>query len=214
MLDSERTNRDPLSSVGREASVMPHRSGAPDRPKQQAKRHLPTPTLTVWIYDSAMGAAAGEVRLKNLRLRGALHVHDAITVSWMPGVHQPRIGHLRRETSVAAARGSVLGGLVGLIFLEPVVDMAGGAGIAALAQRLRGTGIDLTFLEEIKTQLHPETSALLVLSSDADLDEVRPVVERGLARGDVILMHVQLPDNAPEVLREAVRDLQDRSLEP
>jgi len=182
----------------------------PDREGRPPQRFLATPALSVWIYDSAMGAAAGEVRLKNLRQRGALQVHDAITVSWMPGAHQPRIGHLRRETSAAAARSSVLGGLVDLVFLAPDAGTGVDArpGIAALAQRLRGTGIDLGFLEEIKARLHAETSALLVLSSDADLDEVRPIIERGLVRGDVTLMHAMLPGDAPELLRAAVRELQ------
>ncbi len=169
------------------------------------------PTLTVWIYDTALGAAAGEVRLRNLRERHALEVHDAITVSWMPGSHLPRIGHLRHETSAAATRGSVLGGLVGLIFLAPAPGVAAGDGIAALAQRLHGTGIDQMFLEEMKAQLHPESSALLVLSGDADLDQVRPVIERGLARGDVVLMHAQLPQDAPDMLRDAVHELQEHS---
>ena len=100
-----------------------------------------------------MGAAAGEVRSKDLKGRNALQVHDAVTVSWLPGAHQPRIGHLRRETSAAAARGSVLGGLVDLIFLAPAAEAEAGPGVAALARRLRGTGIDQTFLEEIKAQL-------------------------------------------------------------
>ncbi|GAA4690974.1 DUF1269 domain-containing protein [Nocardioides conyzicola] len=182
---------------------MSDRPGATGTPRDRAA----TASLTVWIYDSALGAAAGEVRLKNLRDRAALRVHDAITVSWMPGVHEPRIGHLRRETSAVAAR-SVLGGLVELL-LRSASDAA--AGIPALAQQLRGTGIDQLFLEEIVAQLHPETSALFVLSSHADLDQVRPVVERGLARGDVVLMHAQLPGEAPAVLRAAVRDLQARA---
>ncbi|WP_244932444.1 DUF1269 domain-containing protein [Nocardioides sp. W7] len=164
----------------------------------------------MWIYDSALGAAAGEVRLKNLRERGALTVHDAITVTWMPGVHRPRIGHLRHETSAAAAKTSVLGGLVDRICQAPVPGSAAGAGIAELARRLVGTGIDQQFLEDVSAQLRPETSALLVLSGDADLDEVRPVIERGLARGDVILLHAQLPHDAPDVLRAAMRDLRDR----
>jgi len=172
------------------------------------------PSLTVWIYDTALGAAAGEVRLRHLTERGALEVHDAITVSWMPGSHQPRIGYLRHETSAAATRGSVLGGFVGLIFLAPAApEGATEAGIAALAQRLSGTGIDQIFLEEMKSQLHPESSALLVLSGEADLDLVRPVIERGVARGDVVLMHAQLPHDAPEILRDAVRELQDHSRE-
>lgn len=183
-------------------------SAKPGRSSERAGAHRAAPTLTVWIYDTAMGAAAGEVRLKNLKQRHALRVHDAITICWMPGVHQPRIGNLRHETSAAAARSSVLGGLAGLIFLAPEPGGTAGAAIAALAERLRGTGIDRIFLEEVRAQLHPESSALLVLSSDVDLDEVRPVVERGLARGDVVLMHAQLPDDAPDVLRAAVLDLQ------
>jgi uncharacterized membrane protein len=180
-------------------------------PQRTAVSHLAGPTLTVWIYDSAMGAAAGEVRLKDLEGRNALQVHDAVTVSWIPGAHQPRIGHLRRKTSAAAARGSVLGELVDLIFLAPTAEAEAGAGIAALAHRLRGTGIDQTFLKEIKAQVRPDTSALLVLSGHADLDEVRPVIERGLARGDVVLMHALLFDDAPEILREAVHELQSHS---
>ena len=84
------------------------------------------------------------------------------------------------------------------------------AGIVELAARLAGIGIDLGFLEKVRNQLRPETSALLVLSSDADLDQVRPVIERGLARGDVILMHARLPDDALDVLQQAVHDLQAR----
>jgi uncharacterized membrane protein len=176
-----------------------------NRPRQPSAA---APALTVWIYDTALGAAAGSVRLRNLRDRGALQVHEAITVSWMPGVHQPRIGHLRYETSAGAARASVLGGLVDLIFRAPATAVPAGPGIAQLALRLHGTGIDQTFLEEMHAQLRPESSALLVLSGDVDLDVVRPAVERGLARGDVVLMHAQLQYGAPGALRDAVRDLQ------
>jgi uncharacterized membrane protein len=193
----------PLSR--RDVSVM----SARNRGRQRAAAgHGEGPTLTVWIYDSALGAAAGEVRLKDLKERNALLLHDAVTVTWIPGVHLPRIGHLRYETSAGAARDSVLGGLVGLIFLAPPTEEEGGGSMTSLAQGLRGIGIDQTFLEEFKAQLRPDTSALLVLSGHENLDEVRPVIERGLARGDVALMHVQLPHGALEILREAVRGLQ------
>ena len=158
-----------------------------------------------------MGAAAGEVRLKDLRQRNALRVHDAITVTWVPGAHQPRIGHLRRETSAGAARDSLLGGLVDLVLRNPGAGTSARAGVVDLAERLTGIGIDLVFLEELRSQLRPETSALLVLSSDPDLDQVRPVIERGLARGDVILKHARLPDDALDVLQQAVHELQARS---
>jgi uncharacterized membrane protein len=165
------------------------------------------PTLTVWQYDTPMGAQAGEVRLKGLQERGALTVHDAITVAWVPGAHEPHVGHLRHATSSAAGKGSLLGALVGMLVLAPAAGAAAGAGVAAVAQRLRGTGIDQEFLEEVTAHLVPGKSALLVLSSDADLAAVRTAIERGLARGDVVLLHAELDDDASAALRDLVRDL-------
>ncbi|HEX5087923.1 MAG TPA: DUF1269 domain-containing protein [Nocardioides sp.] len=163
-------------------------------------------SLTVWLYDTAMGAAAGEVRLKDLQQQKAVSVLDAVTITWVPGADEPRVGHLRHSTAGAAAKGSALGALVGALFLAPVVGAAAGAGIAGLAQKVRGSGIDDGFLEELRSSLSPGTSALLVLAGDADLDIVRPFVERGLARGDVRLMHAWLSDDAPEALHALVED--------
>jgi uncharacterized membrane protein len=162
-------------------------------------------TLTVWLYDSAMGAAAGEVRLKNLQQHGALTVLDAVTVTWVAGAHEPRLGHLRHETTTAATKGSVLGALLGSLLLAPALGAVAGAGVGALAQRLQGTGIDREFLEKVRERVQPGTSALVVLSTDADVDAVRPFIERGRARGDVKLMLVDLADGASDALTELLR---------
>ena len=162
-------------------------------------------TLTVWLYDSAMGAAAGEVRLKDLQQQGALTLLDAVTVTWVMGAHEPRLGHLRHETTTAATKGSVLGALLGSLFLAPARGAVVGAGAGALAQRLRGTGIDRAFLEKVKERVRPGTSALVVLSTDANVDAVRPVIERGRARGDVKLMIAELADGAPDALEQLLR---------
>ena len=165
------------------------------------------PSLTVWHYDTPLGAEAGEVRLKALQERAALEIHDAVTVAWMPGAHQPHVGHIRHATSAAAGKGSVLGGLVGMLVLAPAAGAAAGAGVAAIAQRLRGTGIDQDFLDDVTTRLEPGTSALIVLSSNVDPEVVRTAIERGMARGDVVLLHADLADDAPEAIRDLVRDL-------
>lgn len=171
-------------------------------------------SLTVWHYDSAMGAAAGEIRLRNLEERGALTVIDAITVAWMPHASQPRIGHLHSRTAAGARRGAVLGAVAGVLVLAPAAGAAAGAGLGALAGRLRATGIDDDFLTEMKSRLTPGTSALLVLSGDADLDAIRPFLERGRSRGDVTLMHAVLSDDAPDTLRELLASLPSSPLDP
>jgi len=165
-------------------------------------------TLTVWRYDTPLGANAGEVRLKALRRRGALTVHDAVTVAWLPGSHEPLIGHLHHASASAAGKGSALGALVGMLVLAPAVGAVVGAGAATLARRLRGSGIDQAFLDEIAAHLQPGCSALLVLSSDVDLDAVRPVVERGLATGQMVLLHAEVSEDVPAAIREAVREFE------
>ena len=170
---------------------------------------MATTSLTVWHYDTAMGAAAGEIRLKDLQQQGGVQVVDAVTVTWVPGADKPHIGHLLRQGPAAVAKGSALGALVGTLFLAPVVGAAAGAGVAAVAHKLRDTGIDEAFLEEITVQLKPGTSALLVLSTDADPELLRPFIERGRARGDVRLMHAQLRDDAPIELSQLLEQAPD-----
>ena len=68
----------------------------------------------------------------------------------MPGSSTPD-GHLRHETS--AARGSVLGGLVGLIFLAPTAECQPARALPPWPSDFRGTGIDETFLEDMKAPL-------------------------------------------------------------
>jgi uncharacterized membrane protein len=159
------------------------------------------PSLTVWRYDSPMGADAGGVRLKDLEQRGALKVHDAITVTWLKQEDQPRVGQLRHATTAAAGKGTLLGGLIGLVVLAPAAGAAAGAAIGAVAHRLRGTGIDRTLLQEVKEALEPGTSALIVLASDVDLDAIRPFLDRR----DSVLIHAELSADAPDVLASAIK---------
>jgi uncharacterized membrane protein len=159
------------------------------------------PSLTVWRYDTPMGADAGGVRLKDLEQHGALKVHDALTITWLKEEEQPRVGQLRHATTAAAGKGTLLGGLIGLVVLAPAAGAAAGAAIGAVAQRLRGTGIDKTLLQEVRAALEPGTSALVVLSSDADLDAIRPFLDRR----DSMLIHAELSPDATEVLASAIK---------
>ena len=56
--------------------------------------------LTVWFFDSAMGAAAAQLRLRGVSPRVAV-VLDTVTMSWLPGTHAPRVGHARRRAAAS-----------------------------------------------------------------------------------------------------------------
>jgi len=156
--------------------------------------------LTAWHYKSAMGAAAGQIRLRDLQQHGSLRVLDAVTVTWVRGAETPHAGHLMRRSMAAASTVSVLSALVRALFLAPVAEPTAGAGFAAVAQRLHDIGIEASFLREFRSRLKPGTSSLVVLSSDADLDTLRRFVERGVCRSDVTLMAAWLPNVAPGML--------------
>jgi uncharacterized membrane protein len=172
-----------------------------------ARRERLRTSLTVWHYASAIGASMGEMRLRNLEQQKALTVIDAVTLVWMPATPEPRVERMHSRTGAGTRRGTVLGAFAGALVLTPVAGAAAGTGVGALASRLRSTGIEEKFLEEVKSRLHKGTSALLVLCKDVDLDAVRPVIERGRARGDVTLMHALLREDEPDSIRELLRGL-------
>jgi hypothetical protein len=134
--------------------------------RQHSQRTAATAYLSVWVYESPLGAAAGRLRLQRLCLRGAVTLDDATTLAWVRGAHRPRV--------VNPAPGPVLRDLVSLLL--PPYD-----GETVL-------GLDDAFLAEVRTALVPGSSAMLVLSSDARPELVRPVIERGLARGGLRLL--------------------------
>ena len=63
--------------------------------------------------------------------------------------------------------------LFGLIFFVPLLGAAIGAATGALAGSLTDVGIDDEFINRVRDQVTPGTSALFVMSSDAVVDRVR-----------------------------------------
>ena len=56
-------------------------------------------TLTVWHYPTPLGAKVGAVRVRALQGLEALEVLDAVTITWIPGAHQPRLSQGRHVCS-------------------------------------------------------------------------------------------------------------------
>ncbi len=148
------------------------------------------PSLTVWLYPTPFGAETGELQLKSLVERGALQVHDAASVVWMQRAPEPRVRNLLHPRAKAAGRGGAWGALVGLLVLNPVAGAAVGTAVGAAAEHLRHAGIPEHFLAEVRERLVPGTSALFVLSSGADVDQVRPVI----ARSEAVLLLAELSE--------------------
>jgi uncharacterized membrane protein len=130
-------------------------------------------TLTVWKFESAGGADAAERTLLGLSQEGLISVHDAATVTWEVGQKKPKTRQLNPTTSAGALGGSFWGLLFGLIFFVPLLGAAIGAASGAVAGSLSDVGIDDNFINRVRDQITPGTSALFLLSSDAVIDKLR-----------------------------------------
>ena len=130
-------------------------------------------TLTVWKFDTASGADDATETLRELSTQHLITIHDAATVRWDEGKKKPKTRQLANLTGAGALGGAFWGMLFGLIFFVPLLGAAIGAASGALAGSLRDVGIDDGFINRVRDEVTPGTSALFVMSSDAVMDKVR-----------------------------------------
>jgi len=129
-------------------------------------------TLTAIEFPTAEGADRALSTLEQLQKQRLIEVHDAAVVSWPAGSKRPKTRQARSLVGVGALGGMFWGMLFGLIFLVPLVGAAIGAGIGALSAALVDVGIDDKFINQVKSQVTPGTSALFALTSGAVVDRV------------------------------------------
>ena len=129
-------------------------------------------TFTVWRFDEPDGAAHAETALKSAATEGLVTIVDHAVMSWPEGADQPTLQHSHDSPKRGAAWGALWGILGGALFAIPVAGLALGAGIGALAKATAGTGITKDDLERIRTEVGPGTSALFLVTEDADMDRL------------------------------------------
>jgi uncharacterized membrane protein len=130
-------------------------------------------TLTVWKFDTPGGAEQAFRVLTSLQSQELLKLHDAAWVEWQPGKNKPKTHQAASPAAGGAAMGALWGLLFGLIFFVPLLGAALGAAGGALGGALTDVGIDDRFIDEVRSQVTPGTSALFLLTSDVVVDKVR-----------------------------------------
>ncbi|WP_127357435.1 DUF1269 domain-containing protein [Actinacidiphila soli] len=130
-------------------------------------------TLTVWKFPTPEGADEAVGTLESLQKQELIKVHDAAVVSWPPDKKQPKTRQLHNLAGVGALSGSFWGLLFGMLFFVPLLGMAVGAAVGAMSGSMADVGINDDFIESVRRQVTPGSSALFLLSSDAVLDKVR-----------------------------------------
>ncbi len=110
-------------------------------------------------------------------------VQDAATVSWPEGAKKPKTRELTSTGWAGASMGGLWGLLFGLLFFVPLLGVAIGAGIGALMGHFADYGIDKDFIDSVKAKVVPGTSALFLMSSNANTEKVAEEVQEVRTQG-------------------------------
>lgn len=153
-------------------------------------------TLTVWRFKSTDGAQEALDELVDLQSQHLIQVVDAAVVTWDVGRRKPKTSELRDSRKAGALGGGFWGLLFGLIFFIPILGLAIGAATGALIGSMADVGISDSFIREVREKVTPGTSALFLLSSDAEFDKV----------------HEQLRDTGAELISTSLTNDQEAKL--
>ncbi len=154
--------------------------------------------LVAVAYDDVDKAQEVMQTIGRLVKEHSLELDDAVIVERKEGgkvkLHQPSM------TGLGAASGALWGGLIGLLFLQPLVGMAFGAAGGALGGSLSDHGIDDDFMKQLGDKLEDGNAAVFVLVREATADKVVPEISK--FGGHVV--QTSLSNEQEEQLQEAL----------
>ena len=165
--------------------------------------------LVVLDFDGLETADAVLIKLRELRKAHLIDLLDAVIVI------RPETGDLQIKQSVnltalgasqGLTTGALMGGLVGLLVLNPLAGFAiggaAGAAMGALGGRRSDFGINDGFIREVGQTVAPGTSALFLLVAKATTDKVVAEIRDFRPR----VLKTSLSAEQEEGLREALAD--------
>ena len=129
-------------------------------------------TFTVWKYDDPHSAGSAVTILKQAQSEGIVKVLDHTVVSWPKDAEKPVTDSEHDEKRRGTGWGAFLGGMVGMLFFAPVLGAVVGGGIGRSVKSSDGAGIRTEDLERIRDSVTPGTSALFLVTEDANLDRL------------------------------------------
>ena len=128
-------------------------------------------TLVAIAYPDA--ATADQVRneLVQLTKEHMLQLEDAVVVEHRAD-GKIKLHQAMSPSGAGAVGGAAWGGLIGLLFLAPLLGMAVGAASGAVAGKMADVGVNDDFMKTLGEKLTPGSAALIVLSQSTAPEKV------------------------------------------
>jgi uncharacterized membrane protein len=160
--------------------------------------------LVVIAFDEEHKAFELRAELVKLQKEYLIKMEDAVVVT-KDKEGKVKLHQAVNLTATGAVGGGFWGALIGMIFLNPLLGAAVGAGAGAISGKLADIGINDKFMKELGASFQPGASALFVLVKEATPDKVLAklkgyggkVLQTSLSREDEEKLQKALADTAP-----------------
>ena len=141
--------------------------------------------LVIVAFDDEQTAFDARAALVKLQREYLIEMEDAVVITRKAdgGVQLHQAVNL---TAIGAAGGGFWGALVGLLFLNPILGAAVGAGAGALSGWMGDVGIEDAFLKEVGNSVPPGGAALGVLIRKMTADKVLAAMGEFAGKGRVL----------------------------
>lgn len=167
----------------------------------KGKERLNMSTLITIIFHDESTAFEMRGSLARMQKQYLLEMEDAVVVTrdlnGKTQLHQPV-----SLTGTGALSGGFWGMLIGLLFLNPFLGFAIGAGAGALSGKLHAVGLEDKVVKEIGAEFTPGSSALFVLLRRVTADKVLDGLKAFAGKGKVFQTSLNKDDE--KALREVL----------
>ena len=133
-------------------------------------------TLVVVAYPNEYQAEEVRLRLLQMQKEYLVDLEDA-AIAVRKDNGKIKLRQLYSLTGASALTGGFWGLLVGLIFLNPLLGVAVGAGAGAISGALADVGVNDKFMKDLAAQLKPGGSMLFILYRSISLDKALAELE-------------------------------------
>ncbi|WP_116132801.1 DUF1269 domain-containing protein [Tropicimonas sp. IMCC34043] len=141
--------------------------------------------LVVVTFDDEATAFAMRAELVKLQKEYLIEMEDAVVVT-RDDSGKVKLHQATNLTAAGAMGGSFWGLLIGVLFLNPLLGLAVGAGSGALAGALSDVGINDKFMKDLGNNLKNGGSALFVLVRKVTGDKVLEQLSEFHGKGKVL----------------------------
>ena len=157
--------------------------------------------LVAVVFEDEATAFEMRAALVKMQKEYLIEIEDAVVVT-RDQKGKTRLDQAVNLTTAGAVGGGFWGMLIGLIFLNPLLGAAIGAGAGALSGRLNDIGLNDKMMKDIGQSFKPGTSGLFVLVRRATVDKVLQGLKEFAGKGKVFQTSLSKDDEA--ALREAI----------